>query len=75
MPIFEYICQDCGAAFEAIVSNDSAEVRCRKCQSRHIQKQLSTFAVSAAAGSTADAAPNPCDRCGAAQQGMCHMMH
>ena len=76
MPIFEYICQDCGTAFEAIVANDTVEVRCRKCQGQHVSKQLSTFAVSAAGPSPArDAAPGPCGNCDAARQGACHMMN
>jgi putative FmdB family regulatory protein len=75
MPIFEYICQDCGTAFEAIVPNDTSEVSCRKCQGQHVKKQLSTFAVSGASSTTADAPANPCNGCGAARQGTCQMMN
>ena len=76
MPIFEYVCKDCGTAFEAIVANDAADVHCRKCQGQHLQKQLSTFAVSAAGASPgSDSAPGPCGSCDAARQGMCQMMN
>jgi putative FmdB family regulatory protein len=66
MPIFEYICRDCGHAFETIVSG-SRQPECPSCSSGALEKQLSVFAVSANAGS-ASAMPVPsgggCGRCG-----------
>jgi putative FmdB family regulatory protein len=64
MPIFEYVCRDCGRAFEALVSPDRPAV-CPACASRQLEKQLSVFAVSAApgrSGSAREAAP--CGACG-----------
>ena len=46
MPIFEFICADCGMPFEELVmSNDkTGEVACPSCQSQNITKKISTFA-------------------------------
>lgn len=68
MPIFEYACQDCGHAFEALVRSDTVP-ECPRCHSVQLAKQLSVFAT-AAAGAGADraaamAAPvGPCGTCG-----------
>jgi putative FmdB family regulatory protein len=65
MPIFEYVCRDCGHAFETIVTG-TREPECPACRSRTLEKQLSVFAVSAG-GSSRDV-PMPsgggCGRCG-----------
>ena len=75
MPIYEYLCRDCGTAFEAIVANDQSEVHCRKCESQRLEKQFSTFAVAANGEPkfSMDSTPGPCGSCGASQQGMCQM--
>lgn len=75
MPIYEYRCQDCGAAFEALVRSGE-QVRCKGCESERLEKLFSTFAVSSGQGQgqgmpAAAAEPGPCGRCGAAKQGMC----
>jgi putative FmdB family regulatory protein len=65
MPIFEYVCRDCGSAFEAIVTA-SRPAQCPSCNGEALDKQLSVFAVSA--GSPARDLPVPasggCGRCG-----------
>ena len=72
MPIFEYICRDCGRAFERIVARHDSETECIHCNSENIEKQLSVFAVAGPSGSSADFDAGPgCGRCGAAQPGMC----
>jgi len=45
MPIFEYVCKDCGRAFEKIVPRYDSEVDCAHCNSENVEKQLSVFAV------------------------------
>ncbi len=47
MPIFEYICSDCGAEFEMLVRNKDEKVRCGKCSSEKVSKKLSVFSASA----------------------------
>lgn len=46
MPIFEFICSDCGKLFEELVLSTSSvgEVTCPSCQSQNITKKISTFA-------------------------------
>ena len=74
MPIFEYICRDCGRDFERIVPRHDSETDCVHCNSENIEKQLSVFAVSAPGGSASSQMSDPgCGRCGAAQPGMCGM--
>ena len=73
MPIFEYLCKDCGRAFETIVPRYDSPADCIHCNSENIEKQLSVFAVAGpskySAGLTAG-----CGTCGADQPGMCGMV-
>jgi len=45
MPIYEYVCDDCGAEYERIVLNGSTNVKCPKCASTKSTMQLSVFAA------------------------------
>lgn len=46
MPIFEYLCQDCGKNFEKLVrTSDTDGVRCPSCGKAEVEKLLSTFAA------------------------------
>ncbi len=69
MPIFEYRCQDCGTTFEKITSASAADVTCKNCESRRVEKLLSVFAV--ARPSTAPSESGPCGACGSPRRGMC----
>ncbi|MGB5845873.1 MAG: zinc ribbon domain-containing protein [Anaerolineales bacterium] len=46
MPIFEFVCQDCGTPFEELIrsANTVDEVSCPLCESSQIAKQISLFA-------------------------------
>lgn len=67
MPIYEYICHDCGKSCELIVSASTKPV-CEHCGSKNIEKQLSVFA--AHAGSSG--AQPPCaGGCGGFERGSC----
>jgi putative FmdB family regulatory protein len=46
MPIYEYVCRDCQAAFELYVKAWGEAVSCEACRSANVEKRLSTFAVS-----------------------------
>ena len=50
MPIFEYVCQGCGASFETLVVSREAAVSCPVCQSPDVAKQFSAFSTRTAAG-------------------------
>jgi len=45
MPIYEYVCDDCGAHYERIVMNGNTIVTCPQCASRRNRIQLSVFAA------------------------------
>jgi len=48
MPIFEYLCEDCGTKFEKLIRNGGAsELACPSCGQKHLEQQLSTFAAHA----------------------------
>ncbi len=47
MPIYEYRCESCNAAFEKLVrrAEDSAAVECPSCGEKRVKQQLSVFAA------------------------------
>ena len=47
MPIFTYICKDCGQKFDLLigVNLEKARLKCIKCDSKNIEKSLSAFSV------------------------------
>ncbi len=67
MPIFEYLCRDCGKKFEAIVYGGQ-KPDCPHCHSRKLEQQLSVFAVAGGSKSAdpggIEAGPSPCGSCG-----------
>jgi putative FmdB family regulatory protein len=77
MPIFEYICKECGHHFEALVmsSRGSARPECPACKSGKLQQQLSTFAVGPSKSPSSRPAAGPCGSCppGAGGPGSCSM--
>jgi putative FmdB family regulatory protein len=73
MPIYEYICKDCGRPFEKIVPRYDSDVDCVHCSSANVEKQLSVFAVAGSSGDQ-EASGAGCGRCGAAQPGACGLM-
>ena len=71
MPIFEFLCKDCGGLFEKIVPKHDSPADCIHCNSENLEKQLSIFAVTGSSSESSDDAG--CGRCGAPQPGMCGM--
>ena len=68
MPIFEYICDDCGTRFEKLVRRSEENgVQCPSCGEHHLTQQLSTFA---AHGASPSAAKSPAEMRGC-PGGMC----
>jgi len=54
MPIFEFVCQDCGTPFEELVrsANATEDVVCPFCASNQVAKQISIFASKVNGAST-----------------------
>ena len=47
MPVYTYICKDCGEKFDLLIGviSEKAELKCKKCNSKNIEKTLGTFSV------------------------------
>jgi len=63
MPIFEYVCQNCGAKFEKLVlsSRRKTNLQCPQCGAEDVKKALSVCgAVSNTVGSGASSAAAGC---------------
>lgn len=63
MPIYEYVCRQCGAEFEELIrsAGDEKKLRCEKCDGSKVERKLS---VPAAPHAAASAPPSPCGGCG-----------
>ena len=62
MPIYEYVCNDCQARYEAIVMSAKQEIACPKCASKRHTLQLSVFSAgksSNGAGASSEGAAMP----------------
>jgi putative FmdB family regulatory protein len=57
MPIFEYLCDDCGTKFEKLVRNGD-QVLCPSCGENHLTTQYSTFSARANGASKESAMPS-----------------
>ena len=71
MPIFEYLCDDCGSKFEKLVrrSAEADGVECPSCGRDHVTTQVSSFAARTSA-SAQDSMPScPSGMC--ATPGLC----
>lgn len=71
MPIYEYICKDCGHAFEKLVPRVYTSVECEKCSSSNVEKQFSVFGTTATSQTAAPACAAAKD-CPAAGGCGCH---
>ncbi|MBL8152069.1 MAG: zinc ribbon domain-containing protein [Blastocatellia bacterium] len=40
MPLFDYVCQDCGHRFESLVRNTEEKVECPVCKSEKTERQI-----------------------------------
>ena len=65
MPIYEYVCDDCGERYERIVMSQTQAITCPKCESAKRTIQLSVFAAPAnGAKSSANTSPSSAGSCG-----------
>jgi putative FmdB family regulatory protein len=65
MPIFEYLCQDCGREFESFVTADRTPA-CPSCQGANLGKLLSRPGMVGAGEKAGTASPQPASGgCGA----------
>jgi putative FmdB family regulatory protein len=66
MPIYEYICQDCGERYDKFVRSSVAKIdlRCPKCGSAQGKKAFSVFGVRGEGGGSSLAATSSAAACG-----------
>ncbi len=69
MPLYEYVCKDCGNHFDALRSMKDADkpIACRACQSEHTSRALSVFYASSEGRSVASSGGG----CGGCSGGSC----
>ncbi|MDR7542687.1 MAG: zinc ribbon domain-containing protein [Armatimonadota bacterium] len=62
MPVYEFTCQSCGEAFEALVWSHSEvkDVGCPHCGSQQIRRRISAFAAIGRGRSTAGGGEGAC---------------
>ena len=65
MPLFEFICEECGVIFEELVrsANTISGVICPDCQSDQVKKKISTFASKVAGGGSSFASSASATSC------------
>ncbi|MFC1821436.1 FmdB family zinc ribbon protein [Thermodesulfobacteriota bacterium] len=59
MPLFDYLCQDCGKASEVLITASNDQPQCRSCKSVNLKKMIS--AHSSLSGASATSFPGPGD--------------
>lgn len=64
MPIYEYICKECGLAFEKLVPRAGTAVECEKCGSGNVEKQFSVFSAAQTSSAPKCAAADSCPAAG-----------
>ena len=73
MPIFEYLCEDCGNKFEKLVrrSDEALEAGCPSCGEKHLKQEFSTFAAHASSHASGSAEMPACPSGMCSNPGLC----
>jgi len=72
MPIFEYLCRDCGHDFEALVLKASETICCPQCRKENLQKKMSTFAFKGSDRFVGTGSSSGCSSCASHNCSTCH---
>ena len=64
MPIYEYICRQCGCEFEKLVPRSGTLVECEQCGSSDVEKQFSVFSAAVDSGAARCEASDSCPAAG-----------
>ena len=59
MPLYDYLCQDCGETSEILITASSERPQCRSCNSLNLKKMIS--AHSSLSGASVSSFPGPGD--------------
>ncbi|RJO64950.1 MAG: zinc ribbon domain-containing protein [Candidatus Omnitrophota bacterium] len=63
MPIYEFICQGCGAQFEHLLRQSHEQAACPRCQAKTVKKILSSFAFVSKGKPGSSSASSGCSSC------------
>ncbi|MFZ5810096.1 MAG: FmdB family zinc ribbon protein [Chloroflexota bacterium] len=65
MPIFEFVCSECGHEFEELLRSASEieNVRCESCDSPNVRKKLSLFASKSSSGTFSSSLSSSASSC------------
>ena len=74
MPIYEYICKDCGKRFEILRSFNEADapILCKICQSNQTQRAVSVFYAQSGSKIVAGGTNSGCGGCSSGSCSSCH---
>jgi putative FmdB family regulatory protein len=73
MPIYEYVCDDCGAQYEALrpMKDADSPISCKNCESRKTKRAISAFfaqsngrVIAGDSGGCGSCAGGSCSGCG-----------
>ncbi len=62
MPIFEFLCLNCGSSFDRLLRSSYAisDIQCPSCESQEIKKKLSVFSSKVSGGTQISTAAANC---------------
>jgi len=63
MPIYEFVCDECGTKFEELVFGNSSQVLCKKCQSPKVKKLMSAVSFKSGSSFTPASGSSGCSTC------------
>jgi putative FmdB family regulatory protein len=74
MPIYEYICKDCGTRFEILrsIKDADAAVACKTCQGRQTRRALSVFFAQSGSQIVAGKTKSGCGGCSGGSCSTCN---
>jgi putative FmdB family regulatory protein len=74
MPIYEYLCKDCGRRFEMLRSIREADspITCKSCQSLQTQRALSVFFAQSSSKTIAGGNSGGCSGCSSGSCSSCN---
>jgi putative FmdB family regulatory protein len=77
MPLYEYLCKDCGARFDVLRSFKDADktISCKSCHSQQTERAISVFFAKGNDGALAGSSSTGCAGCGGGSCASCGGHH
>jgi len=74
MPIYEYICKDCGKRFEIIrpIKDADSPITCKLCQGSHTRRAVSVFFAQSGSQIIAGGTTSGCAGCASSSCSSCN---